>query len=351
MALPLDTDGFESRNKRVLVYGGTLLKRKRARFVSDLTYRLLENKSIRVMTGGFRRSAATRDDLTSTDMAALEGVQRFVRDNSTQVDKCLETWLPDPTRDRAGEQVERFREGKVEVMQGLSAQARRLKLVQLADATVTVSGQVQTALVLELALAMARPALPLPFTGRDSANHWRDNRSYYVARLGISEVEAQSLETFNAVSASRDAIDACIAQIVATINRVISRTCLVLMPFSKELDPDYEMLIEIIRAEGFHSIRLDRELYAGDVRETVVRLLRECDAVVADVTTRSPNVMYEVGLAHAVGRKPLLLWRGPTDTIDKDLPFYLRPQRVAAGAGATLTDAVKTYLKEARSGK
>jgi hypothetical protein len=339
------------RNKRVLVYGGTLLEDKPARFVSDLAYRLLGNESIRLMTGGFERFAKTSTGLMSTDMAVLRGVQEFVGDNGVSLDECLETWLPDPSKDRTIEGVERFRQGKWEVMHGLSAQARRLKLVQLADAIVTVRGDVQTALILELALAMARPALPLSFTGGDSADHWGENRSYYVARLGFSDAEAHSLETFNPMSADPVAHEAFIAQIVTTITRVISRTCLVLMPFREELDNLYATWTDIIRDEGFHPIRLDRDLYSGDVRETVVRLLRDCDAVIADVTACSPNVMYEVGLAHAFGRKPLLLWQGPLETIGRELPFYLRPQRLAIGSGSELTEALKTYLTEARSGR
>jgi hypothetical protein len=98
-------------------------------------------------------------------------------------------------------------------------------------------------------------------------------------------------------------------------------------------------------------VRLDRELYAGDVRETVTRLLRESDAIVADVTDRSANVMYEVGLAHAYGREPLLLWRGDDRSMKELLPFYLRPQRMVAGTEtAAMVAALHKYLAGARSG-
>ena len=339
---------FNMRNKRVLVYGGTRLDKQVSTFVIEQACQLLGNESIRLMTGGFERSALTGNDEMSTDHAALEGARRFAR--GAPLDEYFETWLPDPTKDRAAEQVERFRAGKTEEMRGLSAQARRMKLVQLADAIVTVSGHIQTSLVLELALSMARPALPLSFTGGDSADHWRDNHSYYVARLGLSDGETRLLDAFDLKTAEAAAMQACIAAIATTISRVISRTCLVLMPFQKELDPQYEKLTAVIRAEGYHPIRLDRDLYAGDVRETVVRLLRDCDAVVADVSTRSPNVMYEVGLAHAFGRKPLLLWRERADALE-ELPFYLRPQRIATGSESALAEALKTYLAEARSGR
>jgi nucleoside 2-deoxyribosyltransferase len=44
--------------------------------------------------------------------------------------------------------------------------------------------------------------------------------------------------------------------------------------------------------------------------------------VIADVTGRNPNVMYEVGMAHTVG-KPVLLM---TQTMD-DVPFDLKHRR------------------------
>ena len=235
-------------------------------------------------------------------------------------------------------------------MLGLSDQARRLKLVQMADAIVTAHGEVRTALVLEMSLAVGRPALPLPFTGGDSGEHWSDNRSYYVARLGITEAKAQQLESFDLAAAGAPDVAACIDAIADTVGKVINRTCLVLMPFRREYDDEYKSVTAVVEAEGFHPIRLDRELYAGDVRETVVRLLRESDAVIADVTGQSANVMYEVGLAHALGRKPLLLWRGDAALMAEALPFYLRPQRVATGSSKALTNALKSYLREARSG-
>ena len=111
----------------------------------------------------------------------------------------------------------------------------------------------------------------------------------------------------------------------------------------------YELLRNDSIMLGFHAVRLDRELYVGDVRETVRRLLHECDAIVADVTDRSANVMYEVGLAHACGRDPLLLWRGDAGALEKDLPFYLRPQRIVAQADPrAIAAALRRYLASAR---
>ena len=126
------------------------------------------------------------------------------------------------------------------------------------------------------------------------------------------------------------------------------RNCLVLMPFREQLDEVYCHLEQTIDDLGFHPLRLDRELYTGDVRETVQRLLRESDAVIADITDQSPNVMYEVGLAHAYGREPLLLWRGQAQDAETKLPFYMKPQRIAFAADPEdLVTRVRQYLDSA----
>ena len=339
------------RNKRVVIYGGTNLQPRTTAFVEKLAYVLLENESIVLATGGFKTGAKSQPGTTSTDAAAAEGARAFAVERGIPLDDCLETWLPEPGKDRIDEKVERFNAGKSQVLLGLSAQARRMRLVQLADAIVTIRGEVQTALVLELALALAKPAVPVRFTGGDSRDHWEDNPGYYAARLGITPEQAETWETFNLDAAEIGAVQDRIAEIAQVVNRVLRRNCLVLMPFKDEFLDEFVQLQQVIDDNGFHPVRLDRELYTGDVRETVSRLLRESDAVVADVTTLSPNVMYEVGLAHAYGRKPLLLWRGSSDAMEQQLPFYLRPQRIACGGDADLLDAVTMYLGEATAGR
>ena len=338
------------RNKRVVIYGGTQLNQALSKFVSLLAYELLKNERIMLVTGGFTAAGNQPSDKIPTDVAVLNGAELFAKEHGVPLDTILEAWLPEPAKDRREEGVERFPGGKV--IPGLSAQARRLRLVQMADAIVTVMGEVRTALVLEMALAIARPALPLPFTKGDSEDHWRENRSYYMARLGITEDQAQRWEGFSVDEATAEAKAACLAEIVTAVNGVIRRNCLVLMPFKEELRDLYSSLKQRIDAEGFHPVRLDRDLYAGDVRETVRRLLRESDAIIADVTDRSANVMYEVGLAHAFGRDPLLLWRGDAKSLESQLPFYLRPQRIVFGTDpAQINEALKAYLDGVRSGR
>jgi hypothetical protein len=252
-------------------------------------------------------------------------------------------------KDRRDVDPDRFHDGTVRAFSGFSAQALRLKLVQIADAVITVRGHVKTALVLEMALA-AGAAAPLPFAGLDSATHWQENRSHHLARLSINEDHAKRWESVPVVATTPESdVKALIDEVVGVVNRAIGRKCLILMPFSED-DTD---LIDVVGDLGFSAIRLDRNLYTGDVRQTVQQLVQDCDAVIADITSLSANVMYEVGLAHAYGKKPspLLIWRADPKMLDSALPFYLRPHRVASSKdhGGTL-GAVREYLEALQSG-
>lgn len=338
------------RNKRVVVYGGTELDPPVASFVSRLAYAVLKNECIILVTGGFKGRSDDRDGPVSTDVSVRDGARDFAMDSGEPLESCLETCLPEPVKERRDVDPDRFHDGNVVTFAGFSAQARRLKLVQIADAVLTIRGYVQTALVLEMALATTRAAIPLPFTNGDSARHWQENRAHYLARLSISEEQARRWENIRLNNTTPDSVlTGLLEEVVGVLNRVIGRKCLILMPFS---DDDRE-LAGIIREEGFHAIRLDRDLHTGDVRQTVLQLVQDCDAVVADITSLSANVMYEVGLAHAQGKKPppLLIWRADPQLLETSLPFYLRPYRIASSKdqGGTV-GALRDYLDAIRSG-
>ncbi len=57
--------------------------------------------------------------------------------------------------------------------------------------------------------------------------------------------------------------------------------------------------------------------------EDVSSSIEQADLLVADLTGRNPNVFYEVGIGHALGKPVLLL----AQSLD-DIPFDLRHRRV-----------------------
>ncbi|MEM1054038.1 MAG: hypothetical protein AAGI52_00820 [Bacteroidota bacterium] len=100
--------------------------------------------------------------------------------------------------------------------------------------------------------------------------------------------------------------------------------CFVLMPFRKEFDDIYQKSIRpSAEASGLTCRRADEiftnKIIMGDIWNSI----QKSGIIVADLTTRNPNVMYELGLAHAMWRRTILI----SQNVD-DVPFDLRNLRI-----------------------
>ena len=93
----------------------------------------------------------------------------------------------------------------------------------------------------------------------------------------------------------------------------------VLMPFTQEFDDIYELGIKAACAEaGAYAERVDEQIFPSSIRERIYNQIAKADLIVADMTGKNPNVFYEVGYAHALGKKVILLTQN-----SKDIPFDL----------------------------
>ena len=333
------------RGNLVAIYGGTELDNRTEKFVGLLAEALLAYPDVVIVTGGFDYSVDSPRAI-STDRAAFRGAESFAKARGIALEKCFQTWIPEPERDRKG--VVRFREGLVHVLKGKSAQARRLALVEQVDAVLTVRGKKHTALVLDMALAVDKPALPIPFTGGDSLDYWKDNRAQIIQVFGLPNELVQHLEAEpveDPTELGRVARD--LAQYVW---KASYHVCLILSPFRKEADIFQDAVLNpAVKSAGFRPIRLDQTTDTGNIVEIFLSRLRRSDAVIADVTEGSANVLYELGQAHARGIEPMLISRRVLgDEVWKVLPFYLRQHRIIDCDAATKEgrDVMTTHVRE-----
>jgi hypothetical protein len=101
------------------------------------------------------------------------------------------------------------------------------------------------------------------------------------------------------------------------------RAAFVLMPFRKDLDDVYFYGIrQPFERAGFVVARADEMQFTGGVLDHIFKAIKEADVVIADMTDANPNVYYEVGFAHAMNKKVVLV----TSSIES-LPFDLRGMR------------------------
>ncbi|HEU4457476.1 MAG TPA: hypothetical protein VFR81_30680 [Longimicrobium sp.] len=336
----------------VAIYGGTDLDADSQAFVALLARTILAETDLTLVIGGFDRRKDQRGTV-SVDRAAERGALELLAASGQPVEERVETWLPGG-EDR--DDAERFSIGRRVVLHGQSDQARRFRLVAGVGAIVTVHGEGNTRTVLDLAFAIDRPVLPLAFAGGDSAEVWNgrggdppneDNLDRIRANFGLTpELEARIR------GASRGDLTVDFArEIVAAVGRAIRRKCLVLMRYEAESDRFYdETVAPAITAAGYDAVRIDHVARGGDILALFHAGLADADAVVADVTgaRTNPNVMYELGHAHARGIHPLLFARTRPEGIRDELPIYLSEQSVKpAGTPEevrALVEAIRGYL-------
>lgn len=94
--------------------------------------------------------------------------------------------------------------------------------------------------------------------------------------------------------------------------------CFIAMQFTPEFNSLYQQVIkptceefdyEVIRADDFYT--------NGLIIEDILRSIRTASLIIADVTPNNPNVYYEVGFAHGIGKTTILL----SDRNREKLPF------------------------------
>ena len=96
------------------------------------------------------------------------------------------------------------------------------------------------------------------------------------------------------------------------------------MPFAEEFVDVYQYLIvEGLENAGYIVKRADDIKSQNNIIADIIEGIVSSDLVVADLTGANPNVYYELGIAHALDKKTILI----TQEID-DLPFDLRSYRV-----------------------
>lgn len=94
--------------------------------------------------------------------------------------------------------------------------------------------------------------------------------------------------------------------------------CFVVMQFTAEFNTLYTDVIRpVCEANGYKVIRADDFYTSGQIIEDVTQSIRTASLIIADVTPDNPNVFYELGFAHAIGKSTVLL----SDRKRERLPF------------------------------
>jgi nucleoside 2-deoxyribosyltransferase len=77
-------------------------------------------------------------------------------------------------------------------------------------------------------------------------------------------------------------------------------------PVSSEPCPRREVSLKTHIEQGFPEVTVERgddNILTTTILEKIGKLIGQADVVIADCSGRNPNVFYELGMAHALGKR------------------------------------------------
>ncbi len=119
------------------------------------------------------------------------------------------------------------------------------------------------------------------------------------------------------------------------MGRIYPFSCFIIMPFKKDLRVVSQVVKSVVEKhyEGI-AFRADDDFHPGTVVEQIKKWIAEADFCVADVSGANPNVLWEAGYAHALG-KPIIQIVQDTE----DMPFDIQAMSTLEYSLATLEKA------------
>ncbi|WP_321421375.1 hypothetical protein [uncultured Methanobacterium sp.] len=98
--------------------------------------------------------------------------------------------------------------------------------------------------------------------------------------------------------------------------------CFLIMPFSESWSDIVGAHIKKIVEKQRMICKRGDDVYGRNVLEDIWSNIRESRIIIADITARNPNVLYELGLAHAMYKDVIILSQDV-----EDIPYDLQPFR------------------------
>lgn len=96
-----------------------------------------------------------------------------------------------------------------------------------------------------------------------------------------------------------------------------------LTPFHPDFDKTFHLVRDICLKANYKFFRGDEQDFGSDIFPHILKYIVSSDLIIANITGRNPNVFYELGIAHALNKKVILIAE-----LNSELPIDLRSKRI-----------------------
>lgn len=121
----------------------------------------------------------------------------------------------------------------------------------------------------------------------------------------------------------------------------------VVMPFDSDFDDIYLLGIKpAAEAAGYYCERLDEQIFDETMLARIYNQIGKADIVIGDMTGRNPNVFYEIGYAHALNKRTVLLTKESSDIpFDLTHHFHIVYEGKITNLNQKLTERLRHYIQ------
>lgn len=97
----------------------------------------------------------------------------------------------------------------------------------------------------------------------------------------------------------------------------------VLTPFSSEEKDIFFTVRNACNDIGLHAIRGDEIKISGDIMRHIILNILKSEIIIANISSRNPNVFFELGISMALGKKTIII-----SHVSSDVPFDISTNRI-----------------------
>lgn len=121
-----------------------------------------------------------------------------------------------------------------------------------------------------------------------------------------------------------------------------------LTSFSEKYEPTYKICKDVCKEMSLMLLRGDEIEVTGDIFSQIIRYIVKSSLIIVNIDGKNPNVFYELGIAHALGKNIMLISKRnnkvPFDVQQYRTIFYNKNEELKQ----ILPETIKKYLQQSR---